>query len=225
MLENELENVREFCYLGHMLSNLPGATFTDLRIASATAKFNQLATVLRDGQIGMATRRLILEACVRSRLCYATQAQRPTALELKRLSVCWNGFLRRIVGGGFRRKGAEAGPEAEFAYVYSNEDIRKIVNTIPLSDFVVAQSLKYIAHICRRPSTNLTKQALFAVPTRKNYTNIWTTISRDLGVDISQAKKATQDRLLFTRLINQRFPELLVKSCSATSQSGSDRRK
>ena len=94
-----------------MLSNVPGASYTDLRIASASAKFNQLAPVLRDSQIGMSTRRLILEACVRSRLCYAVQAERPSAAEMKRLESCWHGCLRRMVRGGFRRKGAAAGAD------------------------------------------------------------------------------------------------------------------
>ena len=206
-----------------MLSNVPGATYTDLRIASASAKFNQLAPVLRDSQIGMSTRRLILEACVRSRLCYAVQAERPSAAELKRLESCWNGCLRRMVRGGYRRKGSKSGTESEFAYVYSNENLRRIVKSLSLSDFVTAQALKFIAHICRHPSTNITKRALFAIPSRKYYQDPWRKIASDLGVDISQAKSATQSREKFTSLLYQRFPELR-KANSAPNSSDSNKR-
>ena len=39
-------NVSEFCYLGHMISNKLGHSFTDLRISTATSKFNQLSNML-----------------------------------------------------------------------------------------------------------------------------------------------------------------------------------
>ena len=171
----------------------------------------------------MSTRRLILEACVRSRLCYAVQAERPSAAELKRLESCWNGCLRLMVRGGFRRKGSQAGAESEYAHVHTNEELRRIVKSLSLSDFVTAQALKFIAHTCRHPSTNITQRALFAIPDRKYHQDPWQKIASDLGVDISQAKSATQNREKFTSLLHQRLPELRKASDGLNSTNSKKR--
>ena len=127
-----------------------------------------------------------------------------------------------MVRGGFRRKTSEDN-SSEFAYAYSNADLSRIVKTLPLADFVTAQALKYVAHICRRPSSNITKRALFAVPSRKYYRDPWKRIAEDLGVDISQAKAATQEREKFNRLLYQRFPNL-KKADTAPNQLDSKSR-
>ena len=75
--ENKLENVSEFCYLGHTIFN-DDSDFNGNRIARATAKFNELGNVLRDKEINLYVRRKLLEACVRPRLTYAVQSWRPT---------------------------------------------------------------------------------------------------------------------------------------------------
>ena len=51
-----LENVSEFCYLGHTIFN-DGRNSTDLRIAKATAKFHELGDVLRDQEIHCSIRK------------------------------------------------------------------------------------------------------------------------------------------------------------------------
>ena len=71
--ENKLENVSEFCYLGHTIFN-GDSDFTGNSIARATAKFNELGNVLRDKEINLSVRRKLLEACVRPRLTYAAQS-------------------------------------------------------------------------------------------------------------------------------------------------------
>ena len=83
-----LDNVSEFCYLGHTIFN-DGRNSTELRIAKATAKFHELGDVLRDKEINLAIRKKILEASVRPRLTYATQAWKPLEVEIKRLEACW----------------------------------------------------------------------------------------------------------------------------------------
>ena len=77
----ELENVSEFCYLGHTIFS-DGRNSTDLRIAKATAKFHELKGVLCDKEVHMSIRTKILEACVRPRLTYATQCWRPSEKEI-----------------------------------------------------------------------------------------------------------------------------------------------
>ena len=55
-----LENVSEFCYLGHTIFN-DGNNSTDLRIAKATAKFYELGDVLQDQEVHLSIRKKCLK--------------------------------------------------------------------------------------------------------------------------------------------------------------------
>ena len=96
---NEIENVQTFTYLGHVISSNEVNCFTENRIVSATNKFNEMRSVLTDTNVYMRTKRKILEACVRSRLTYATQAVLPNEKQLKKLEACWYRLLRSMVKG------------------------------------------------------------------------------------------------------------------------------
>ena len=101
--ECEIENVQEFTYLGHVITNCNDVSFTEHRVARATAKFNEMRNVLCDTDVNLKTRRKILEACVRLRLIYGTSAWDPNEREIKKLETCWNECLHYIVKGGWRR--------------------------------------------------------------------------------------------------------------------------
>ena len=197
----KLDNVNEFCYLGHTIFNNDN-DFTGMRIARATAKFNELGNVLRDREIHLSIRRKLLEACVRPRLTYATQSWRPSEQQIKKLESCWFGFLRRMVKGGFRRKPNEIENETNFSFVYTNLDLQNIVKTKPLRDFMNVQYLRYISHVCRRSNNNLTKLSLFFIPSKSHVRDPWLLISNLLGgISIEQAKRETQSRPGFNRLL------------------------
>ena len=200
----QLENVQEFCYLGHSISTKPDSSFVDRRIASATAKFNQLGQVLKDQDVHKPIRKKFLETYVRSRLTYATEAQLPNAEELRRMEVFWHGCLRRMARNGHRRKLVPNG-EQSYALHYSNQDLCKMFKTTSVAEFVKYRRIKYIAHIARRDGTNLSKRALFMVPTKKYVRDPWIDIANELNVDITQAKRETQNRKNFTRLLEARF--------------------
>ena len=203
--DNILENVSEFCYLGHTIFN-DNRKSTDLRIAKATAKFHELGSILRDHEIHLSIRKNLLEACVRPRLTYATQAWRPLEQEMKKLEACWFGFLRRMVKGGFRRKTATTDNEVNFSFVYSNVDLQRLVRCQPIRNFINKQYLNYIAHVCRRPNTNLTKLSLFLMPKAKYYRDPWINISQLLGnITVDQAKRETQSKTGFIRLLKTNF--------------------
>ena len=203
--DNELENVSEFCYLGHTIFN-DNRNSTDLRIAKATAKFHELSNILRDNEIHLSIRRNLLEACVRPRLTYATQCWRPYEQEIKKLEACWFGFLRRMVKGGFRKKPSEPENEVNFSLVYTNTDLQRIVKSQPLRDFIDIQYLKYIAHVCRRPNTNLTKLSLFISPKVNYYRDPWINITKLLGdITIDQARRETQSKTGFIRLLKRKY--------------------
>ena len=148
---------------------------------------------------------------MRPRLTYATQAWRPSEDEFKKLEACWCGFLRRMVKGGFRRKPTEEGSDTNFSLVYTNTDILRITKCQTLRDFINNQYLKYTAHVCRRPNTNLTKLSLFMIPKITYYRDPWVNISKLLGgISINQAKRETQSKCGFFRLLakNYRSEEL-----------------
>ena len=199
-----IENVSEFTYLGQVFTTDNEKCFTEHRIARATAKFNELRNALCDSDIQMQTRRKVLEACVRSRLTYGLQACYPKEQEMKKLERCWSGFLRTMVKGGWKRKDPEEDGDQEYSFVYSNERIESIIRSDPLQNFIDAQYLRYIGHVCRSTNSSITKTMLFAQPGRRYYRDPWIKISNLLGVSIDQAKKLTQTRSEFAALIRHR---------------------
>ena len=197
-----IENVRNFIYLGHELSNDPNTCFTELRTSRANGKFFELYRVLTDSAVNMYTRRRILEACVRARLTYGTQACFPNEKEMKRLETCWYGMLRRIVKNGHRRAPR---PENEYALKYSNSDLEKIIGTAPLRDFITVMHLRYMAHACRNGNDSLVKRMIFAIPKRPRYVDPWLKLARILNVTPEQIKRDTQSLERFNELLRQRF--------------------
>ena len=204
--EHVIENVREFCYVGQVITNDENGCFTAYRIARANAKFNELRNVLTDWNVNLRTRRKLLESCVLSRLVYGTQAWFPNEEQLNKLEVCWIQLQRSMVRGGWaRKKTADEAEEKDYSFVYTNVDIQRIMQTTPLRNFVYSQYLKYIAHICRLPNTSIPKKLLFAKPSRKYSRDIWIKISELLGVSAEQAKKLTQSRCGFAELVRKRL--------------------
>ena len=205
-----LDNVCEFCYLGHTIFN-NNSNSTTLRISKATSKFCELSHVLKDQEVHLSIRKKLLIASVLPRLTYATQSWRPSEEEIKRLEACWCGFLRSMVKGGFRRKPAVDGSDINFSLVYTNNDIYRISKCHPIRNSINTQYLKYIAHACRRTNNNLTKLSLFIIPKSRYYRDPWIKVSELLGgISIQQAKRETQSKAGFFRLLQLKFiPEEL----------------
>ena len=90
---------------------------------------------------------------------------------MRRMESVWMNFLRRMVKGGFRRQHTydERGEveEENWAYKYTNNNIMRITNAAPISEFCNKQHLQYIAHVVRSDNDCLTKRLLFATATRK----------------------------------------------------------
>ena len=115
-----------------------------------------------------------------------------------------------MVKGGFRKKPTD-GSDINFSLVYSNQDLLRITKCHPIRDFINTQYLKYIAHVCRRPNTNLTMLSLFIIPKSSYYRNPWIKISKLLGgMSIEQVKREMQSKNGFFRLLQLNFtPEEL----------------
>ena len=197
--------MRSFVYLGQMVTTAENQTFTELRTTRAFAKFNEMRNVLCDVNVNLRTRRKLLEACVRSRLTYGTQAWYPREHELKRLEACWHEMLRSMVRGGWSRKQPENPDEEGYAFKCTNEKIQHILKTTPLRDYINMQYLKYVGHVCRMSNNAIPKKMLFATSQRKCYRDPWIKISELLGMSPDQAKKSTQSRNEYNELLRQRF--------------------
>ena len=185
-----------------MITNEEDCCFTELRTSRAIGKFYELKNVLADKHINMGTRRKLMEACVRSRLVYGTQASFPLEKQMKRLESCWAQHLRYMVKGGWARKEED---EIDYRFLYRNNEIEEIVGSTPLRNFIEKQHLKYIAHVCRGPNTSITKKLLFAEPTKQHYRDPWIRIAKCLNISIEQAKAATQSRSGFNGLLHQLY--------------------
>ena len=204
-----IDNVRQFKYLGHMLSNEASNTsFISHQIASAYSKWNELKYILLDKRIFLSTRVKFLEACVRSRLLFSVQAWQLNANEMQKLESVWHGFLRRMVKGGFKRKNVpknkndtSIAPEAvDWSFVLSNEKIRKITNTTEIKHFCHIQHLKYVAHVSRLDNECLQKQLLFT--TSSHSSGRWGKLSKLTGIDESQLRRTMSDRKKFLQLLS-----------------------
>ena len=204
--DNVIENVAEFTYLGQTFSNKEQGCFTDLRVSKAIGKFNEMRQVLTDHKVNISTRIKLMEACVRSRLLYGTQAWYIRNESAKKLEVCWMEMLRQMVKGGWRRHvGLEDSDETEFRLRYTNADILRITKAKPLHGVMRSQYLKYIAHVCRCPNTMMTKKMLFAIPKRAYHRDPWINIAKMLEVSIEQAKRSTQLKAGFAALVGRQL--------------------
>ena len=135
-----------------------------MRVSRAIGKFHEMKKVLSDSSVNMKTRKKLMEACVRSRLTYGTQACFPKEVQMRKLESCWVQNLRCMVKGGWTRQTTlEDDEEENYKYLYRNQEIEQIVGTMPIRNVIEKQYLKFVAHICRSPNTapNTHKEASF----------------------------------------------------------------
>ena len=192
---HEVENVRQFEYLGHIFDNCSVMSSTEHRKARASAKFNQLRTVLCDIKINRRTRWKLLEACVVPRLLYGLQACYPKEDQLKKLEACWFQFLRSMVKGGWKRVSDDP-DNPDLRFVYSSKDLEFILRAKPLRGILKSHHLRYIGHVCREENVSLTKKMMFADPLRY-YRDPWKKIAEEEGLDRDQLLRMTQNRMTF----------------------------
>ena len=199
---NDIENVREFTYLGHVFSNEDPATSIDYRISRANAKFQQLKEVLCDPKVNKKTRWKLMESCVAPRLLYGLQACFPSEQQMKKIEACWHQLLRSMVRGGWKRVSND--PEnPDFRYVLTNKSIERILKCKKtIRDIAVSHHMRYFGHVARMRNTSLTKKMMFADPQRLRYSDPWKSIAEMVGVDRDQILRDSQNRSKFRELCN-----------------------
>lgn len=198
----DLGNVRQFRYLGHVLTDDPKRPqYITNQIGFAWSKWAEIKGVLCDREISLWIRVRMLETMIRSRLVYAVQSDRLKAAERNKLDSIWVNFCRKLLKGGYRRKKDTAdGEDGDYAYCLSNAEVLRICKTSPISEFCQRQHIKYIAHIARMPNDSELKQWLFTKSEHKYARCQWKELGRDLGLDEMQVR-----RMLFKREELQRW--------------------
>ena len=200
---HDIENVKEFTYLGHVLSNSNEVNFTEHCVTRATAKFQELRNVLCDTDVNLKSRRKILEACVRSRLLYGISAWAPKEQEIRKLETCWFECLRTMVKGGWKRQDSEVEGEEEYRFVHTNLDLIDIIQTAPLREEILAQRMRYYGHVCRRDNLSITKRIMFAKPKKLYYRDPWKKLSSHIGIEVDQLLRMTQSRKQYKDVIHR----------------------
>ena len=190
---NDIENVQEFVYLGHVFSNNSVMASMEHRISRANAKFQQLREVLCDPLVNKRTRWKLLEACVVPRLLYGLQTCFPTEQQLKKLETCWFQILRSMIRGGWRRVSDDP-DDPDFRFVYTNRDLERIFRAKSLRGMQKSGLLKYHGHVCREENTMLTKRMMFASSQKRYQRDPWKVLAEENQIDRLQLLRMTQRR-------------------------------
>ena len=167
---HEIENVREFTYLGHVFSNESTKPSVEHRISRANAKFNQLREVLCDTKVNKRTRWKLLESCVAPRLLYGLQACPPKEADMKKIEACWFQMLRTMVRGGWKRVSNDP-DNPDYRFFYTNNALQTILQAKSIRGIAKSWNLRYFGHICRDANTALTKKMMFADSQKPPYKN------------------------------------------------------
>lgn len=137
---------------------------TQIRIAVAENKFNQLYKKLTNRNIRLQWRVMILNSMVRSRLTYSCQTWNLNLQQQQRIRSCYNSMLRKMIRHGFERRNRD---NDDFGFVITNNDVLQICKTEDVISHVEKQQSKYLAHIARRSNANTAKRLL--LNDNKNY--------------------------------------------------------
>ena len=206
-----IDNVRQFKYLGYLLSNDESKSFLNQQISSAYSKWSEIKHILLDRKIFLNIRIRFLEAYVRSRLLYSVQSCQLSAKDLNKIDVIWNGFLRRMVKGGFDRKNVPKNKdqiinkeELDWSHKINNKRLLEITKTTSIKSFCQKQHLKYVAHITRLGNNALQKQFLFASSENRRHCR-WIKMSKLLEIDESQIRRTMLKRTEFMQLLDHIF--------------------
>ena len=201
--QKPLENVRQFRYLGHVLTDNPkDPKFLEHQIGSAYGKWNEMKDIFTDQEIALKTRVKLAESMVRSRLTYAVQTERLSSAQRSKIDSIWARMCRKMVRGGFKRKESNQDGTNQYHFKYSNKQIMDICGTQPASLFCLKQHLKYLGHVVRRPNSDERKQWLFTANTRKNTPCQWKVLARDFGIDEFQLRQTLWAKPKLTVLLN-----------------------
>ena len=154
-----LENVKSYKYLGCEIKFdelATGNTELTLHKDMSECKFYSHAGNLLNRKINIKTRMLMLNSLVRSRILYSCQTWCITQLQMQQMNSQYLNFIRKMVNGGFRRKG-----DGSWSFFYSNEDILRIAGATDLTTIVKRQQHGFLGQIVQKANGSMIKQLIF----------------------------------------------------------------
>ena len=158
LLGNPLENVESYSYLGSVVKYneaSTGDTELNLRIDAAQNKFYSLGNNFLNMTIQLKTRVKIFNSLVRNRLIYSCPTWTTSTVQQRKINSSYMSMLRNMIKGGYKRK------ENEWGFVYTNDDIKRICDTVDVTEFVKKQQRKFAAHIIRKDNKSIVKKLFF----------------------------------------------------------------
>ena len=102
---------------------------------------------------------------------------------------------------GFKHKDPVPEELENYAFVYTNNALVRMSGTMPLRRFIKEQQLKYTAHLCRLPNTDMRKRILFAEGHKFSRT-IWKRFETLLNTDEMQIRRTMMDRTKIRDLLD-----------------------
>ena len=154
-----LENVETYRYLGSEINYkepTTGPTELALRVDVAECKFYSLARNLMNKKINLKTRIAMLDSMVRSRVTYSCQTWSITKTQLNRLQSLYMSFIRKMVNGGYKRKGEDL-----WSYLYTNDDLLKVSGASNLTSYVQRQQYDFAIRIIDKENKSIAKRLMF----------------------------------------------------------------
>ncbi|XP_078580636.1 uncharacterized protein LOC144864435 [Branchiostoma floridae x Branchiostoma japonicum] len=144
----ELETVKDFTYLGSVISSDGGATKDiEARIGKGKAAFVQLRPVWRARNISLRTKLRIFESNVKSILLYGCETWGLTQANIKKLQTFINVRLRYILGIWWPNK-------------ISNHDLLEKTGQEPVEVTIRRRKWRWIGHTLRKPPPSITRAVL-----------------------------------------------------------------
>jgi len=194
----ELEEVDTFTYLGSIIDK-EGGTDADVkaRIGKARAAYLQLKSIWSAREVSTQTKIRLYNSNVKSVLLYGAETWRTTKSTIKKVQTFMNSCLKRILC-------------IHWPEVISNVELWQRTNQLPAGEEIRRRRWRWIGHTIRKPSTNITRQALKWNPQGKRKRgrprNTW---RRDLNADMKrmgkswqELERAAQDRRLWRAVVD-----------------------
>ena len=195
---SKLDEVQAFSYLGSIIDK-NGGTDADVRarIGKARAVYLQLKNIWNSKVLSIRTKIRLFNSNVKSILLYGAETWRTTKFTTIKIQSFINCCLRRIL-------------QIYWPDTISNPDLWHSTNEIPAEDEIRSRRWRWIGHTLRKPTSNITRQALKWNPQGKRKRgrprNTW---RRDLEADTKKTgyswghlERTAQDRGLWRTVVH-----------------------
>ena len=143
-----LDEVDSFTYLGSIIDKV-GGTEADVKARTAKARgaFNQLSKVWKAGNISLKTKIRLFNSNVKSVLLYGCETWKTTKSIINKVQTFINRCMRSILKIKWQDK-------------VRNEVIWERTGQKPIEEEIGLRKWRWIGHALRKPSNNITRQAL-----------------------------------------------------------------